>query len=185
MTEPKPRYDAGETKAVEKLSLKRRRFIEAYLTSWNATDAARKAGYKDPNKQGPRLLVNGGIKGLIEQRLKESAMGADEVLKRLSDIARSDIGDFLDIGSMAFSVDLNKAKELGITHLVKKVKMRTATTLSADGVETETHTIEAELYDAQDALNTLGKHLNLFNDKVEFVGDVIVKVIKGVSLDEI
>jgi hypothetical protein len=185
MTEPKQRYDAGEAKA-RTLSPRRRRFVEAYLTTWNASEAARQAGYTGKsNVIGPRLLANVGIQSRIAERMKESAMGADEVLKRLSDIARSDIGDFLDIGNMAFSVDLNKAKEMGITHLLKKVKMRTATTLSADGVETETHTIEVEPYDAQAALNTLGKHLNLFNDKIEFVGDVIVKVIKGVSLDEL
>jgi phage terminase small subunit len=168
-----------------KLSYKQRRFIEAYVTSWNATEAARQAGYKHPNVQGPRMLVRVSIKAAIEQKLKEAAMGADEVLKRLSDIARSDIGDFLDIGSMAFSVDLNKAKEKGITHLIKKVRMRTTITQAADVTETEVHHIEVEPYDAQDALNTLGKHLKLFTDQVELTGDVTVKVIKGVSMDEI
>ena len=66
------------------LTNKQRLFVEEYLTCYNATKAATRAGYKFPNKQGPRLLVNVGIQSLIEQRIHNVAMSADEVLERLA-----------------------------------------------------------------------------------------------------
>jgi phage terminase small subunit len=149
------------------LSNKQQVFVNEYLRCWNATEAARVAGYSHPNQQGPRLLVNVGIAEEIRQRIAEKAMGADEVLLRLAEHARGDMGDFLDITSMGFVIDLSKAKELGITHLIKKVKMRTQTSISKEGIETETHDTEIELYDAQAALVHLGRHHVLFTDKLD------------------
>jgi phage terminase small subunit len=146
---------------------KQRVFVEEYFKDWNATQAALRAGYAHPNKQGPRLLVNVGIAEAIKQRISEKAMSADEVLTRLAEHARGDMGDFLDISSVAFQVDLDRAKDLGITHLIKKVKMRTTTTLSKEGVETETHDIEIELYDAHAALVDIGRYHALFTDNTK------------------
>lgn len=72
------------------LNHKRQKFVEEYLKCWNATEAARRAGYAHPNTQGPRLLVNVCVKNLITERLDELHMSADEVLERLARIARAD-----------------------------------------------------------------------------------------------
>ena len=77
------------------LTTKRIAFVELYLACWNATKAARRAGYKQPHSQGPRLLENVEIQAFIKARLNEHAMGADEVLSRLADIARSETRDSL------------------------------------------------------------------------------------------
>jgi phage terminase small subunit len=153
------------------LTNKQRVFVEEYLSCWNATEAARRAGFAHPNKQGPRLLVSVGIQAAVRERIQEKAMSADEVLLRLASMARGDMGDFLDVSSMGFQIDLNHAKETGLTHLIKKVKMRTQTTLNKEGVETETHDIEIELYDAQSALVQLGRHYKLFTDKTDITSD--------------
>ena len=149
---------------------KQRVFVEKYLQCWNATEAAKHAGYAHPNKQGPRLLVNVGISEIIKQRIEEMAMTADEVLIRLGDMARGDIGEFMDIESMSFNLALEKAKELGLTHLIKKIKQRTTITQKKDGDEEENHWIELELHDSQSALVHLGKHHKLFTDKTEITG---------------
>ena len=94
-------------------------------------------------------------------------MGSNEVLQRLADIARGDIGDFLDIASMSYNIDLEKAKELDLTHLIHKVRERTVMTSNKQGEETETHTIEIELYDSHAALVDLGKYHKLFTDSTE------------------
>ena len=59
---------------------------------------------------------------------------------------------------------VSKAREAGITHLIKKVKERTVMTSNSNGEETETHTFELELYDAQAALVQLGRYHKLFTD---------------------
>ena len=149
------------------MNKKQRVFIEEYLQCWNATEAARRADYAHPNKQGPRLLVNVGISKEIKRRISEKAMSADEVLLRLGDMARGDLGDFMDIESMSFHLSLQKARELGLTHLIKKVKQRTTIRQKKDGDEEEEHWIELELHDAQSALDKLARVRGLYKDKLD------------------
>lgn len=154
------------------MNKKQRVFVEEYLRCWNGAEAARRAGYSEStaNVKGSQLLALVSIQEVIERRIKEKAMSADEVLLRLGDMARGDFGDFVDIESMSFSLSLQKAKELGLTHLIKKVKQRTTITMKKDGDDEEVHWFEIELHDSQAALVHLGKHHKLFTDKVEHTG---------------
>lgn len=150
---------------------RRRIFIDEYLKCWNASEAARRAGYKSrSNTAGSRLLSNVDIKAEIERRIDENAMTADEVLQRLGDMARGDMGEFLDIESMSYSLNLEKAQEKGLTKLIHKVKDRTVMNSNSKGDETEVHTLELELYDAQAALVQLGRYHGLFTDRTEITG---------------
>jgi phage terminase small subunit len=142
------------------LSNKQQVFINEYLISWNATDAARRAGYAYPNVEGPKNLVNPSIQSFIVERLKEKQLTADAVLSRLAEMAFSNMSDFAYIQTNA---DLANARERG--YLIKKFK-RKITTRDDYTVED----IELELYDAQSALEKIGKHLSLFIDKVEHSG---------------
>jgi phage terminase small subunit len=65
------------------LTAKRQRFVEEYLIDLNATAAAGRAGYKHPNKQGPRLLVNVGIAAAKQARSQRAQVDQDYVLCRL------------------------------------------------------------------------------------------------------
>lgn len=124
---------------------KRRVFIEEYLKCWNATEAARRADYAYPNTQGPRMLVDVGIKAEIDRRISEIAMDADEVLTRWANQARGNIGpylDFLDTG------DFDDLKDTNLD-LIKKAKVN------------KKGEVTLELYDAQTALAQLGKNLGL------------------------
>jgi phage terminase small subunit len=169
------------------ISNKRRIFIDEYLKDCNATQAAIRAGYSEvgANRTGSRLLSLIDISEEINKRLADKAMAADEVIRRLTEHARGDIGDFLDIGSMSYHINLEKAKELGLTYLIKKVKERTVMTSNKSGEETETHTFEIELYDAQSALALLGKYHGLFVDRTDITtnGESIKGYI-GISPDD-
>lgn len=81
----------------EGLTGRQRVFVEAYLDCLNATEAARRAGYAEPNKQGPRLLVNVGIRAALDAGLRERTLPKDEVLARLTAHARGDMADFLRV----------------------------------------------------------------------------------------
>lgn len=158
--------------AAKRVNNKQRAFIKEYLRDFNGSKAAIRAGYsrKSAYAIGSELLKKPEIQKAIRQDLEERLMSADEDLKRLAEMARGDMGDFLDISSMSYQLDLNKAKELGITHLIKKVRQKTVTTVDKDGHEEETNTIEIELYDAQEALNSIGKYHGLFVDRTELTG---------------
>lgn len=152
------------------LSSKQQAFVAEYLRDFNGTQAAIRAGYspRTAQEQASRLLSKVIVSEEIKRHVNERTMTADEVLLKLAEHARGDMGDFLDITKMGFVVDLSKAVEKGLTHLIKKVKQRTTITTKGDE-ETEVHDIEIELYDAQAALVNLGRHHKLFTDKQEVV----------------
>jgi phage terminase small subunit len=74
------------------LSNKQRKFINEYLQCFNATEAARLAGYspKTARAIGAENLTKPDIAAEIEKALNESAMSASEVLMRLAEQARND-----------------------------------------------------------------------------------------------
>lgn len=147
------------------LSRQQEAFVEHYLRVWNAAEAARLAGYseKTARQQGSRLLTIVDIRTAIDARLAELKMSADEVLTRLADIARGDMADFVSLDHAGEPLlNLNAARDNNKLKLVKKFK-RTRRTFG-EMVETQ---VEIELYDAQAALNTLGKHHRLFVERVE------------------
>jgi phage terminase small subunit len=154
-----------------KFTKKQQVFINEYLLRFNVTKAAQAAGYSEKTAYsiGWELLRKPEIKAEIDRRLDEVRLGKPEVLRLLSDIAHGDMGDFLAIGSMGFGLDLEGAREAGITKLIKKVKQKTTTFLakSESAEDREVHEIEIELYDAQSALVTLGKHHGLFTDRID------------------
>ena len=73
------------------LTTKRIAFVEHYLACWNASEAARRAGYRGKaNVVGPRLLADVSIQAYVKLRLADMQMTADEVMQRLADHARDD-----------------------------------------------------------------------------------------------
>ncbi|WP_103030014.1 terminase small subunit [Salinibacter altiplanensis] len=78
---------------------KQKRFVEEYCKDFNASAAARRAGYseKTAGQMGHENLKKPEINQAIEERLDELAMSAAEATKRLGDIARADISDFLQV----------------------------------------------------------------------------------------
>jgi phage terminase small subunit len=68
--------------AYDSLPPKRRAFVDHYLKTNNATEAARLAGYASPNSQGPRLLLNVGVMAAIKER---QAKVENKRLKKIQD----------------------------------------------------------------------------------------------------
>lgn len=75
------------------LSTKQQLFIDSYLKCFNATQAAREAGYSGGDnvmaQRGYELVRNSEIQKIISMHFAASAMSADEVLQRLADLARN------------------------------------------------------------------------------------------------
>jgi phage terminase small subunit len=137
-------------------SKKQKVWLVEYLRCWNATEAGRRAGYKDPNNNGPRNLKI--FEAEIKEAIEAKKMSADEVLIRLANMARGNIAEFAHIEN---SKDLNEMGDKAA--IVKKFK-QTVTKYDTN--------YELELYDAKGALELLGKHLGLFKDRVEHSGKV-------------
>lgn len=157
-----PKKKTGKKGAAKKprsvnrgLTLKQQLFVDAYLgeANGNATEAARIAGYASPRIQGSENLTKPDIRAAIDSRLAQSAMSSAEVLARLSEHASGSIGDVITLTEDGgYKLDLLKAKASGKIKLIKKLSP------TKDG-------IGIEMYDAQAALDKLGRHHGIFTDK--------------------
>lgn len=148
--------DQGEN--TRPLSIRQQVFVIEYTGCWNASEAARRAGYSrhTANEQGSRLLTNVSVQQAIRKRLSEIAMPADEVLSRLAQHARGSMGDFIQLDAEGRPAGFNLGPDAP-QHLIKKVSI-------AD------RGITFELYDAQAALTILARHHGLLLDRSELTG---------------
>lgn len=141
------------------LTAKQLAWANAYLETFNKTEAARRAGYDGNDVTlasiGYENFRKPQIEAYLKQRLSEKAMPADEVLTRLADMARSDIADFAHIENWS-----GLTKLPGKSHVIKKFKRKVTYSKNDDRYEE----IELELYDAQTALVHIGRVHNLFKE---------------------
>lgn len=175
------------------LNDKQRVFVEEYLRCWNATEAARRAEYANPNKQGPRLLVKDGICNAIKARIDEKAMSADEVLVRLAEQARADLSVFFKpVEEWTFfplpSYDIIDVKEVvddsdpdnpikRVSYWVRHIALDMDklidphySHLLKKFSDSPKSGLSVELYDAQAALVQIGKHHGIFREHLEVTG---------------
>lgn len=131
-------------------------FINEYLKCWNATEAARRAGYSErsANNIGPENLLKPIIRAEIDRRIQEQTMTADEVLIRLARQGRGTFGEMVNLYGGLPMLDWERVIETGAIDNIKEITFK-------DG------SISVKLYDAQAALVHLGKHLGLFKDQVQ------------------
>lgn len=175
---------ADEPKA-KSLTDKQRVFVEEYLRCWNAAEAARLAGYSERSAKeiGAENLTKPNIVEMVQQRMAEKVMSADEVLVRLAEHARGSIRPFVQQVGESIRVDITEDEEgEKPLHLIKKIKIKHRMGSTKDGGEFEEFENEIELHDAQAALVHLGRHHKLFTDKSELTGKddgpVEVKVLR-------
>jgi phage terminase small subunit len=107
------------------LTYKQRLFVSYYLgvSGGNATDAARRAGYKWPEKQGPQQLAKTSVRAAVDAKLASVAMGQDEILARLGEIISASILDFADVkpdGSIRINLKPSRRRERA--WLLKRLK---------------------------------------------------------------
>jgi len=150
------------------LSRKQRAFIDEYVKCWNASEAARNAGYsaKTAGVIGYENLKKPQISEEIKQRIEQNTMSADEALVKLKEIANASVEDIMDIdddGKLA--LNLKKAKQRGKLHLIKSIIP------TSNG-------LKVELHDSLKALELIGKHHALFTDNVNTDGEITFRVVR-------
>jgi phage terminase small subunit len=97
---------------MDKLTEKQKRFIDYYIETGNATDSARRAGYKQPHVQGTQNLekLSKYIQPRLEKMSSRRIADANEVLEYLTKVLRGEEKD--QFGLDAALKDRNKAAEL-------------------------------------------------------------------------
>jgi phage terminase small subunit len=96
----------------KKLSLQQQIFVDEYLKCFNGAEAARLAGYSEKTARTIACanLTKPYIKAIIDARIAESQMSADEALILLAKHARASIADVINGHG---EVDWNSVKEKG------------------------------------------------------------------------
>ena len=139
---------------------KQRRFVEEYLIDLNATQAAIRAGYSPDTaeEQGARLLrfvkVSTAVKQAIAERSRRTGVNAERVVTELAKIAFANITDIANITEAVLKDDAARDD----TAAVLSVKVKRGI---GESVERE-----IKMHDKVKALEQLGRHLGLFNDKL-------------------
>lgn len=164
----------------KKLPKAQQQFVEnmADPSIKNQTEAYQKA-YKSSNDtaraNAPRLLANASISDAIKERkrqaLAHSKVTPEEILGSAVFQMRSSIDDLLDDDG---SLSLEKARQTGAIHLIKKLKKTTKKLLDSKGNITETiSTIEVEMLTNQDGRREVAKYMEveLLAPKPELIYD--------------
>jgi hypothetical protein len=146
-------------------------FVEYYLgkSNWNATDAARRAGYADPELSGWLNRQNEVIAEAISRRIAAVAMDADECLMRIGRFARGTLKPFLTEVDGEMWPDLNSDQANENFDLLKKIKPKKRIGGPPEDKWTEIE-IELEIHDPLRSLELIGRHHKLFTDKTEVSG---------------
>lgn len=175
----KPPSKTPPKSAYQQLSDQQKLYVDAYVNPtgrrFNKTGAARAAGYSHPEAQGCRVYENVRVRAAIDERLAELAMGKGELLARIDDQARGIPEEALDDQGR---VNIARLRELGLTHLIRRVKTTTRTLretveLEEDGKKktvplTETKT-EVEIESTQGGLDLLARAHGVLTEKVDVV----------------
>jgi len=138
-----------------KLTEKQKRFIDYYIETGNATEAARKAGYKGKNLDviGSQNLVK--LRTYIEERMKqkqsERIASQDEVLEFLTRVMRGQ-----EIEEVVGFTESGPVKEKKTPSTKDRVK----------------------------AAELLGKRYALFTEKVNVNGNIGVVIIDDIKADD-
>ena len=120
-------FNTSRKPIMRSLNYRQRLFVESYLgeASKSAVDAARRAGYQWPEKEGPRLVEQRAVRAAIDAGVETPAMAANEVLARVAEVASSDLVDFIGVDDGGgCRVELKQVKRLGLGHLVRPLRIK-------------------------------------------------------------
>lgn len=161
--------------AKRQLSEQRQRFVDEYLIDLNGTQAAIRAGYspKTANEQAARLLANVSIQEAIAkamaERSKRTGINQDRVVLELAKIAFVKMTDVVDPDTGEI---LPNASDDDLA-CIESVKFKQSDNQYGGSIERE-----VKLSPKMKALELLGKHLGMWNDKID-VNVAIPVVISG------
>lgn len=146
-----------------KLTEKQQRFVDEYLIDLNATQAAIRAGYsvRTANEQGAQNLAKLSIQQAISEKMAErsrrTGVNQDRVVLELAKIALVKMTDIVDnygqIKDTATDDDLA---------CIESIKYKSSESDTGSSEERE-----VKIASKLKALELLGKHLGMWNDKLD------------------
>ena len=159
-----------------KLTPKQIRFVDEWLIDFNGKQAAIRAGYsaKTAEAAAARLLRNVKVQAEISRRQrdlqKRTEVTQDRVVKELARVAFADASDYVCVETLTYE------NGDGTVSPIQVVSPKDTDTLSDDqraaiaSIKQGANGIEVKLCDKIKALELLGRHIGMFNDKISLSG---------------
>lgn len=147
----------------DNLTVKQRMFVEEYLIDLNATQAAIRAGYsaKTADQQGSRMLANVKVQQAIAERMAErsrrTGVNQDRVVLELAKIAFVRMTDVVDSNGR-----IKQGASTDDLSCIESIKYKESDNEFGGSVERE-----VKIASKLKALELLGKHLGMWNDKLD------------------
>ena len=163
------------------MTKKQKAFIEEYLIDLNATQAAIRAGYSTETAKeiGCENLTKPNIKNAIDkalaERSKRTGINQDRVIQELAKIAFLNPSDVINLQNASVLDDADK-DDLAC---ISSVKIKRSSSDTGDSVERE-----VKVYDKLKALDLLGRHLGMFNDKLKIEGSIPIVIKDDLGEDD-
>lgn len=145
-----------------KLTAKQQRFIDEYLIDLNATQAAIRAGYSPNtaneigNQNLAKLSISNAIAERMAERSKRTGVNQDRVVEELAKLAFAKMTDIVD--SQGRIKDTATEDDLAC---IESIKYKSSESDTGSSVERE-----VKIGSKIKALELLGKHLGMWNDKL-------------------
>ena len=156
-----------------KLTDKQKKFVEEYLIDLNATQACIRAGYspKYADREGHKLVENSrvseAISNAMAERSRRTGINQDRIVQELARIAFVKITDVVDSDG-----EINTNASDDDLACIESYKVE-----DSDSVNGSSSKREVKLASKIKALELLGKHVGMWNDKIQV--DVSIPVFGG------
>jgi len=163
------------------LTAKQEMFAKEYIVDLNAAQAAIRAGYSERTAKqiGQENLTKPDlqqyIQDLMDERSKRVEITADMVMREYAKLGFSNITDFLKVEETDVVIELvgEGDSKRAITQMVQTVRIFETDTIDRhklDAVSEIKQTkdgISLKLHDKKGALDSMARHLGMFNDKLQ------------------
>lgn len=157
------------------LTPKQKRFVAEYLVDLNATAAAKRAGYKDPNI-GRQLItknnVSAAIESAMQNRQKRTEITQDMVIAELAKLGFFDVRKMFDKNGKPLDIS-----QLDDDTAAALVGLDVQDVTDSDGNFTG-YIKKYKMADKIKALELLGKHLGAWDKQESRENGVLVDLIR-------
>ena len=144
---------------------KQEQWCQEYLIDLDATAAARRVGYSDPN-YGRQLLTNPNVEkriaALMAERASRTQITQDRVLHELAALGFTSFTDLATWDEDYLTFIPSEQLPDAARRSVQAVKVKRVSRVSPDGAETNTVEMEIRQHDKLSALDKIAKHLGLY-----------------------
>jgi phage terminase small subunit len=149
------------------LTAKQERFCQEYVVDSNATQAAIRVGFskKTANVQAARLLTNVNIRNRIKELQQElqmkTSVTAERVINELAKIAFADARSFFDSNGNLIPIE---QLDEGAAGALSSFEVSIEKSAIEEETFEQSSTKKIRLWDKVKALESLGKHLGIFEE---------------------